>query len=114
LNITKTSQHHATLSAFHAFAVHDLYSLSIARTCTIARMSPFSGQCERLNRRLVNVKTKGLLLETSKFSLYFSGSFISVNPKLSWNCRSSRRRSRYLDAQSRLIIFNASKSIYND
>ena len=54
LNITKTSpQHHATLSAFHAFAVHDLYSLSIARTCTIARMSPFSGQCERLSRRLV-------------------------------------------------------------
>jgi hypothetical protein len=51
LNITKTSpQHHATL---HAFAVHDLYSLSIARTCTIARMSPFSGQCERLSRRLV-------------------------------------------------------------
>ena len=54
LNITKTSpQHHATLSAFHAFAVHDLYSLSIARTCTIARMSPFSGQCERLSRLLV-------------------------------------------------------------
>jgi hypothetical protein len=58
LNITKTSpQHHATLSAFHAFAVRDLYSLSIARadarTCTIARMSPFSGQCERLSRRLV-------------------------------------------------------------
>ena len=54
LNITKTStQHHATLSAFHAFAVHDVYSLSIARTCTIARMSPFSGQCERLSRRLV-------------------------------------------------------------
>ena len=54
LNITKTSpQHHATLSAFHAFAVHDLCSLSIARTCTIARMSPFSGQCERLSRRLV-------------------------------------------------------------
>ena len=48
VNITKTSpQHHATLSAFHAFAVHDLYSLSIARTCTIARMWPFSGQCER-------------------------------------------------------------------
>jgi hypothetical protein len=40
LNITKTSpQHHATLSAFHAFAVHDLYSLSIARTCTIARIT---------------------------------------------------------------------------
>ena len=57
LNITKTSpQHHATLSAFHAFAVHDLYSLSIARTCTIARMSPFSGQCERLSRRLVFFK----------------------------------------------------------
>ena len=54
LNITKTSpQHLATLSAFHAFAVHDLYSLSIARTCTITRMSPFSGQCERLSRRLV-------------------------------------------------------------
>ena len=36
LNITKTSpQDHATLSAFHAFAVHDLYSLSIARPCTI-------------------------------------------------------------------------------
>ena len=51
LNITKTSpQHHATLS------VHDLYSLSIARTCTIARMSPFSGQCERLSRRLVSNK----------------------------------------------------------
>jgi hypothetical protein len=29
LDITKTSpQDHATLSAFHAFAVHDLYSLS--------------------------------------------------------------------------------------
>jgi hypothetical protein len=35
LNITKTSQDHATLSAFHVFAVHDLYSLSIARHCTI-------------------------------------------------------------------------------
>ena len=58
LNITKTSpQHHATLSAFHAFAVHDLYSLYIARTCTIARMSPFSGQCERLSRRLVKSKS---------------------------------------------------------
>jgi hypothetical protein len=31
LDITKPSpQDHATLSAFHAFAVHDLYSLSIA------------------------------------------------------------------------------------
>ena len=44
------------VSAFHAFAVHDLYSLSIARTCTIARMSPFSGQCERLSRRLVQFR----------------------------------------------------------
>ena len=66
LNITKTfPQHHATLSAFHAFAVHDLYSLSIARTCTIARMSPFSGQCERLSRRLVLLHSLKVL--TSKF-----------------------------------------------
>jgi hypothetical protein len=58
LGITKTSaEDHARLLAFHRFTlcvcVYVLYSCLLHH---IARMSLFSGQCERLSRRLVTSK----------------------------------------------------------
>jgi hypothetical protein len=53
LDITKTSpQDHTTFSSFHALR----FTICILVYCTIARMSSFSGQCERLSRRLVSLK----------------------------------------------------------
>ena len=63
LDITKTSPHdHATLfpAAFHALRLR--FTICILVYCTIARMSSFSGQCERLSRRLV---INGLLIKYS-------------------------------------------------
>ena len=52
LGITKTSpEDHGTLLAFHALRLR--FTICILVYCTVARMSSFSGQCERLSRRLV-------------------------------------------------------------
>ena len=54
LGITKTSpEDHATLLAFHRFTDALRFTFCILVYCIIARMSSFSGQCERLRRRLV-------------------------------------------------------------
>jgi hypothetical protein len=55
-NISWRSRHAFSLSPFHTILVY----------CTIARMSSFSGQCERLSRRLVL-----LLSVLSCFSCFF-------------------------------------------
>jgi hypothetical protein len=47
---TKTSpEDHATLLAFHALRLR--FTICILVYCTIARMSSFSGQCERLHEQ---------------------------------------------------------------
>jgi hypothetical protein len=52
MGITKTSsEDHGTLLAFHALRLR--FTICILVYCSIARMSSFSGQCERLSRRLV-------------------------------------------------------------
>jgi hypothetical protein len=57
LSITKTPpEDHATLFAFHALRLR--FTICILVYCTIARMLSFSGQCERLSRRLVLLKKK--------------------------------------------------------
>jgi hypothetical protein len=56
LGITKTSpEDHGTLLAFHALCLR--FTICILVYCTIARTSSFSGQCERLSRRLVYINS---------------------------------------------------------
>ena len=53
LGITKTSSedHAFSLSPFHALPLR--FTFCILVYCAMARISSFSGQCERLSRRLV-------------------------------------------------------------
>jgi hypothetical protein len=55
LGITKTSpEDHGTLLAFHTLRLRfSGFTICILVYCAVARMSSFSGQCERLSRRLV-------------------------------------------------------------
>ena len=80
LGITKTSpEDHGTLLAFHALRLR--FTICILVYCTVARMSSYSGQSERLSRRLVTFNPSPLIyLETPHLALRtLSTSFLKLN-----------------------------------